>query len=531
MKKQKRYLHMDELEKRAIRYINAKIPKKTEERIFSRFQATIFYDKKENESLCSCCGCTFAGKPQNIEVKNSQIYVKVIRVRKCKCPLCKTDAEMKDARRYKGIMLFQEGFAKFTRSDKNGICIINASVNNCVYAPKEGEKMRIERVTTGFAAMYKDEIASVVVRKKWSRSDIHYRRGGSMESYIRPINYFYFTSIVGIHDYESAKESLRNHKKPFFKNMEKTLEKTGRKFCYSDLMNYDAFAEKLIQVGLRRLGAEYLANQTPEFKRRSRVKTREMLFGLPTPAIRAMCRHDSDTSAHGRILEFYKKAKKELTEQEWDAYVNLLTNTMRPCNAFLFGGLDILPYLPVREIVKQHSGNWKEWNTYFFDYIDMAQKLGMEITNKRVLCPLDLEAAHNRVSEEFHFEETRLTNERIAERIESLKDLEDQGMGFVLTLPQKAAEIMREGKLLGHCVKKYIDNYANGKTILLFLRKEENPREPFITVEYRDGRIIQARGDHNSDPPEEAKKFLTAWSKKQQERKPVCPQKAIQAAA
>ena len=531
MKKQKRYLHLDELEKRAIRFINAQLPRRIEERLFRNFEASIFYDKKENESLCSSCGHTFTGKPQGIEIKITETWNKNIRrERMCKCPLCKADADLKDARRYKRTMLYQEAYARITRSDKDGICIVNVSIHNCIYAPKGDEKMRIERVTTGFAAMYKDEVASVIVRKKWMYPGVQYRRGGSMESYIRPIS-FYFTSIVGINDYESAKASLQNHKKPFFKNMGKTLEKTGREFCYSDIMNYDAFAEKLIQAGLRRLGAEYLTNQTPEIKKHSRVKTREMLFGLPTPAIRAMCRHDSDTRAHGRILEFYKKAKKELTEQEWDAYVNLLTNTTRYNDSFRFGGLDILPYLPVREIVKKYSGNWKEWNAYFFDYIDMAQKLGMEITNKRVLCPLDLKAAHDKVTKEFHYEENRRTNEKIAMRIESLKDLEDQGMGFILTLPRKSAEIVREGKLLGHCVKSYINDYANGKTVLLFLRKEENPRKPFITVEYWDGKVIQARGDHNVDPPEAASKFLEAWSIRQQERKPYRTKEAIQVAA
>ncbi len=529
MKRQERKFYLDELEKRAIRFINAKIPRKIEERIFSEFPATIFYDKKENESLCSSCGHTFTGKPQNTRIKIRGACDRVSRVKKFKCPLCKAAAEIKEARRYKRIMLSQEGFASFTRRDRDGICIVNASIYNRVYAPTECEKMRIERSTIGFAAMYKDENTSIVVRKKWLFPNVQYRRGGSMESYIRPVNYL--TRVVGIVDFESAEESTRNHKKPFFRNTNKNLRKTGKEFCYAYVMNYDVIAEGLLQSGLRKLSAEYLNGRFSEIRNRSNAKTREELLGLPTPAIKAMCRYDTGVMAYERILEFYKKAKRNLTVQEWDAYVNILTNTTRYGNAFSFGGVDILPHLPVREIVKQHAGNWNEWNTYFFDYIEIARKLGMEITDKKVLCPLDIEAAHDKVTEEFHYEETRLTNEMIAERIESIKELEDQGMGFILTLPRKAAEIKREGKLLGHCVKNYIDEYANGETILLFLRREESPREPFITVEYRDGKIVQARGDHNIDPPEDARKFLKAWSKRQQERNPVHSEKAVQVAA
>ena len=73
---------------------------------------------------------------------------------------------------------------------------------------------------------------------------------------------------------------------------------------------------------------------------------------------------------------------------------------------------------------------------------------------------------------------------------------------------------MDEGKALHHCVGSYIDKVAGGRCLIVFVRRVEEPKKPYVTVEVRDGKIAQIHGDHNSKPTEEVQKFVELWSRK-----------------
>lgn len=70
------------------------------------------------------------------------------------------------------------------------------------------------------------------------------------------------------------------------------------------------------------------------------------------------------------------------------------------------------------------------------------------------------------------------------------------------------------GIQLHHCVGTYIERVAAKKCLIVFVRRVEEPKKPYVTVEVRNGKIEQIHGDHNSDPTEEVKKFVDLWSRK-----------------
>ena len=39
----------------------------------------------------------------------------------------------------------------------------------------------------------------------------------------------------------------------------------------------------------------------------------------------------------------------------------------------------------------------------------------------------------------------------------------------------------------------------------------QEPEVPFVTVEYKNGRMVQAQADRNTTPPKEVMEFLTQW--------------------
>lgn len=68
---------------------------------------------------------------------------------------------------------------------------------------------------------------------------------------------------------------------------------------------------------------------------------------------------------------------------------------------------------------------------------------------------------------------------------------------YVIMPPKNTKDVRQEGNSLNHCVASYIKRIIDGETTILFLRKKDKKDESLVTLEVRNGGIIQARGAHN----------------------------------
>jgi hypothetical protein len=137
------------------------------------------------------------------------------------------------------------------------------------------------------------------------------------------------------------------------------------------------------------------------------------------------------------------------------------------------------------------------------------------MANSFVLFPQNLPAAHDRASELFDENKAAILDRMTEAAYEPLlKAYRFERYGFTLIPPKTAAEIVAEGHALHHCVGAYAERVARGDCIVLFLRRAEKIDEPFYTVELRNGRIVQARGQNNSAPTPEVNRYLSLWEKK-----------------
>ena len=96
---------------------------------------------------------------------------------------------------------------------------------------------------------------------------------------------------------------------------------------------------------------------------------------------------------------------------------------------------------------------------------------------------------------------------KIQSRIQkgTLDDYFFSAEGLTLRPAFTAAEIVAEGNYLKHCVAGYVDRYAEGGTVICFLRDDRNLNKPRYTVEFStDGRLVQCRGYQN-DRTDEAR--------------------------
>jgi hypothetical protein len=106
-----------------------------------------------------------------------------------------------------------------------------------------------------------------------------------------------------------------------------------------------------------------------------------------------------------------------------------------------------------------------------------------------------------------------ITNKKILARAQKLQKYCFEYQGLFIRPAASFQELIDEGKNLKHCVGTYAENYANGNTSILFIRKVCNPNQPFYTLEFKDKHIIQVRGFKNCIPDEMVQKFVTAFTK------------------
>ena len=84
---------------------------------------------------------------------------------------------------------------------------------------------------------------------------------------------------------------------------------------------------------------------------------------------------------------------------------------------------------------------------------------------------------------------------------------------FTFIVPKTAKELIDEGKALKHCVGGggYINDHADGKTTIVFVRLKNKMEQPFYTIEYKNRSIKQLRGFRNQEPTKEVKQACDKW--------------------
>ncbi len=157
------------------------------------------------------------------------------------------------------------------------------------------------------------------------------------------------------------------------------------------------------------------------------------------------------------------------------------------------------------------------------DYLDAAAKLKYDLSRDDVRMPKDLEARHDLAAASLRTAEDEKAAKRYRARYRRLTEqfaFSDSGLS--VAVPKGVQDIVREGRVLKHCVGGYADRHVNGAVTILFLRKESAPGVPYVTIELstenncRELRVRQIHGYGNerdgSQPPEQVHAgFLALW--------------------
>jgi len=167
------------------------------------------------------------------------------------------------------------------------------------------------------------------------------------------------------------------------------------------------------------------------------------------------------------------------------------------------------------------------------DYLDMAKKQKLNLSNAMFYKPKNLKAAHDACVRFAQQNELQLKAEGIRERFPDveriLDDVRDkytyEGEDFSIVVPADIADIIHEGRCLGHCIDttdRYFDRIQQHITYLVFLRRSSQKDVPYYTLEIEPGGTIRQQrttgNNQNKTDVKEYTPFIHEWQRAVRER-------------
>lgn len=167
---------------------------------------------------------------------------------------------------------------------------------------------------------------------------------------------------------------------------------------------------------------------------------------------------------------------------------------------------DDLPVLRTVNYLLKHGQNVRTLQ----DYWDLLVHVYGTIPESERF-PKKLNEAHDRLIGLKKEKENKALDETIKKRANALRGMQFEADGLTIILPTCSKDFVTEGEKLSHCVARYAERHASGSTTILFVRRTDQPKTPFYTLEYKDGVIVQDHGLKNCSQTPEVLAFEKKW--------------------
>ena len=137
----------------------------------------------------------------------------------------------------------------------------------------------------------------------------------------------------------------------------------------------------------------------------------------------------------------------------------------------------------------------------------MASKIGREVKKY----PKYLRSMHDIITSNYnaykrHYDEIKF-------QALMKPEFEFEGKEFCMVIPKNTKEIINEGINNNNCLGSYVDKVIEGRSYIIFLRKVEEKENSLVTLEFRDGKIVQYKGAFNRDPDPKEMEFIESYCK------------------
>lgn len=288
------------------------------------------------------------------------------------------------------------------------------------------------------------------------------------------------------------------------------------------LASYPSF-EKMWKMGLKNLSeCSYMFKKTGSFQKE---------FGVTKNFLSFMVENDVDYREL-QVLKFIKepniealKAFKDLNLnriRDWGKFLSL-TKHIETASELLKVPQDsldtVLKFVKLNDLIK-----YKQIPNNFYiykDYLSFIQKLGFDMTQKKYLFPKNLIEAHDKFEKELSIKENCELIKKVYKRFLDLSIFIYEQNNFIIYPAPNFHAFSEESRMQQNCVRQYVKSYANGDTEIYFMRNKDNIQESLVTVEYKNGKIIQKEQKQHTQPSNEQNEFLIKWLKFRNRKKNI----------
>ena len=143
-----------------------------------------------------------------------------------------------------------------------------------------------------------------------------------------------------------------------------------------------------------------------------------------------------------------------------------------------------------------------------YDYVKMMNV----ISNKFEKHPKNFLTTHKIAIRNYNRLKQEYSEEIFKKRINP--QLEYQVDDYIFVYPKDTQDIKDEAVQQNNCVSSYIDRVIDNKCDIIFMRKKEEPEKSVVTIEVRNGEVVQALRHYNYELTSEQKKILNKYKKR-----------------
>jgi len=172
---------------------------------------------------------------------------------------------------------------------------------------------------------------------------------------------------------------------------------------------------------------------------------------------------------------------------------------------------EIGQYIPLRKL-NNYTKGMKNLDIYK-DYLVMSKKLALNYVSKKDLFPRNLIARHDKMQKKLKIEEDRTTQFAAYLRYLELSKYTYEDEKYMIFPAPSIQDLKEEGIQQGNCVgSMYLHPYIDKKTEIFFIRELDNITKSFITLEYKNGNVVQKElPHHNRNFTQEQNDFIDKW--------------------
>lgn len=134
----------------------------------------------------------------------------------------------------------------------------------------------------------------------------------------------------------------------------------------------------------------------------------------------------------------------------------------------------------------------------YSDYLDTASNLGMDLNNNNIRFPKNIHKAHDDAMDKYEIVKDEKINKQIGDFSKDLQKYVYEDNNLMIRPASSQQELIDESRQLDHCVRTYGEKMAKRETSIFFIRKKKNLKKSFVTLELKEGIVVQVRGYKNN---------------------------------